>query len=276
MSQHVKKLEQNLGVSLFTRDSGRVIPTPVGDSYYHRCIEVLQAHENANRAVQTYAKGCGGEIVIGLMPTLTRCALAPVIETYMSLHPIAIFRAVECYSATLTLTEQVQNGLLDFAVVPAFPGAPGLKSSLFATTPELLAAGVRSAFGKGQPIRLKSVKNIKNIKLVLPSQANIRRRLLETHLVSNGIQVERVFELDVMMGALDLVARSDWVTILPGVMMAGEAGDSNFIVSPIVDPVPCLDLVLIQRARILLSEIAEAFLNLLRQETLRLNSRWQQ
>ena len=77
VSQHVRKLEESLDVRLFTRDKGVVAPTPAGDTYYQHCIDVLRAHEAARRSVTGYAKGFEGEIVVGLMPTMTRCVLAP-------------------------------------------------------------------------------------------------------------------------------------------------------------------------------------------------------
>ena len=58
------------------------------------------------------------------------------------------------------------------------------------------------------------------LKLVVPSKANTRRRLIETYLASNGVAVERLLELDAMLGTLDFVSRTDWLAILPGIMMA--------------------------------------------------------
>jgi LysR family transcriptional regulator, nitrogen assimilation regulatory protein len=139
VSQHVRKLEESLRVRLFARDTGRVVPTPAGDAYYRRCIDVLRAHEEAGRAMQAYAGGLEGEIVVGLMPTMTRCALAPVLARFIEAHPNLVVRIVEGYSATLT--QQVQAGELEFAIVPAFPGAAGLRSRLFLRTPELLVSG---------------------------------------------------------------------------------------------------------------------------------------
>ncbi|HYI89299.1 MAG TPA: LysR family transcriptional regulator, partial [Beijerinckiaceae bacterium] len=82
VSQHIRKLEETFGVNLFSREKGRVMPTPAGDSYYRRCLDVLRAHEAADRSVRTYATGLDGDIVIGLMPTMTRCALAPVLARF--------------------------------------------------------------------------------------------------------------------------------------------------------------------------------------------------
>jgi hypothetical protein len=83
-------------------------------------------------------------------------------------------------------------------------------------------------------------------------------------------------ELDAMMGTLDLVARSDWVTILPGVMMSADVEGNTFTVNPISAPPIALDLVAIEPARRGLSEPARAFYEALEDETTKLNAPWQE
>ena len=87
-----------------------------------------------------------------------------------------VVRIVEGYSAVLT--QQVQAGELDFAVVPAFSGAPGLKSRLFLRTPEVLVSSARSDLPHLAPVRLASLGPLK---LVGAGKANTRRRLIETY-----------------------------------------------------------------------------------------------
>jgi DNA-binding transcriptional LysR family regulator len=269
VSQHIRKLEETFGVKLFSRDKGRVVPTPAGDSYYRRALEVLRAHERAVRAVQSHAGGLEGEIVVGLMPTMTRCALAPVLARFVEAHPNMVVRIVEGYSAVLT--QQVQTGDLNFAVVPAFSGAAGLKSRLFLRTPELLVTSARSGLTHLAPVRLAEVGPLK---LVVPGKVNTRRRLLETYFASNGVDVDRLIEMDAMLGTLDFVARTDWSTVLPGIMMASEDAPRRFTVNPIVAPPFTLDLVLIEPSRRAMSPGAEAFLDLLQDEATLLNERW--
>ncbi len=269
VSQHIRKLEETFGVHLFSREKGRVVPTPAGDSYYRRCLDVLRAHEAADRAVRDYAAGFEGEIVVGLMPTMTRCVLAPVLARFIAAHPNMVVRVVEGYSAVLT--QQAQAGELDFAVVPAFSGGAGLKSRLFLRTPEVLVSSARSALRHLQPVRLA---DLGPLKLVVPGKANTRRRLLETYFASNGVAIERLLELDAMLGTLDFVGRTDWVTVLPGIMMAEEGEPRLFNVNPIVAPTFSLDLVLIEPSRRSLSAGAEAFLDMLTGEAVQLNRRW--
>src|SRR3712207_8598870 len=91
---------------------------------------------------------------------------------------------------------------------------------------------------------------------------------------SNGVAIEQMLELDAMFGTLSFVGRADWVTVLPGIMMAQESQPRLFTVNPIVDPTFSLDLVLIEPSRRTMSAGAEAFLDMLEDEAVQLNRRW--
>jgi DNA-binding transcriptional LysR family regulator len=155
--------------------------------------------------------------------------------------------------------------------VPAFSGGAGLKSRLFLRTPEVLVSSARSALTHLAPVRLAEIGPLK---LVVPGKANTRRRLLETYFASNGVVIERLLELDAMLGTLDFIGRTDWVTVLPGIMMTEEGEPRLFTVNPIADPAFSLDLVLIEPSRRSLSGGAEAFLDMLEAEAVQLNRRW--
>jgi DNA-binding transcriptional LysR family regulator len=142
VSQHMRKLEQALGVRLFSRDSGRIAATPAADRYYERCVEALRAHAAAIASVRDYRKGLEGRAAVGLMPTMTRCLLAPVLERFIAQHPNANVRIVEGYSAGLT--GQVRSGEIDCAIVPEFLTGPGLKSRLFIQSDEVLISRAQS------------------------------------------------------------------------------------------------------------------------------------
>lgn len=270
VSQHIRKLEDSLHAKLFARDRGRVVPTPAGDTYYRHCIELLNTYTRATTAVRKHGSGLAGSLVVGLMPTMTRCVLAPALARFIDEHPNVVVRVVEGYSAALT--EQVQAAELEFAIVPAFSGAAGLKNRLFLRTPEVLVASAKVERGHLAPVRLADVGPLK---LVVPSNVNTRRGLIETYLASNGVEIERLLELDAMLGTLDYVARTDWVAILPGIMMASETGSPQFTVNPVAAPPFFLDLVLIEPSRRPMSPAAQTFLAMLEEESVRLNRVWE-
>jgi DNA-binding transcriptional LysR family regulator len=270
VSQHIRKLEDRLGVKLFAR-GGAVLPTPAGDAYYRGCIEILRAHELATQRLRGFGDGLAGELVVGLMPTLTRCALAPALARFMEVHPNVAVRVVEAFSGILV--EQVRAGELAFAIVPPVLGEAGLRSRLFVRTPELLVSGRASGLPHLARMRLASLGPLK---LVVPGSANARRARIETYLASAGVAIERRLELDTMFGALDFVAGTDWVTILPGTMMVSDIEQRQFTINPLADPPLALDLMLIEPSRRPLAPVAEAFLACLREETTRLDARWSQ
>ena len=253
VSQHVRKLEERFGARLFTRQAGRVSPTPAGDRYYLRCLDVLRAHAAAAQVLRDCSAGLSGEVTVGLMPTVTRCALAPALAEFTDNHPNVAVQVHEGYSGALT--ERVRHGELDFAVVPGFAGLPGLIVRPFATMPEVLVAA-SSAGLHAEPVRLGELGPLS---IVLPGPANTRRRTVEAYLQSNAVHVARVITLDAMLATLDLVATTGWVAVLPGGMMARDRVQQRHSVRPLADPALSLDLVTIEASRRPLSPAAAEF-----------------
>ena len=270
VSQHIGKLETSLQVKLFTRHKTGISTTPAADTYYHRCVELLRLHEAAHNDLGEYKRGLDGEVCIGLMPSMTRCVLAPALATFIEMHPNVVVRIVEGYSGVLT--RQVKAGELEFAIVPAFSETVGLRSRLLTRTPELLVSRRTPTRKKTKEVRLA---DLSSLKLVVPGTGNTRRRLLDAYFASNGVHIERMLELDAMLGTLAFVSKTDWAAILPAVMMAEHEDASTFNISIISDPPLALDLVLIEAARRPISPAAEILLGCIKTETDRLNRIWQ-
>ena len=142
ISQHVAAVERTLGVKLFERSAAGVKPTPAGLRYYKRCVEAVGQLESANEEVRGFASRVTGDLRIGLIPTLTRAALAPTLEQFVPRYPDVRLHIVEGYSGSLT--DMVLADELDFAVVPTFEGRVGLKSRLIVRDREMLVSSPRA------------------------------------------------------------------------------------------------------------------------------------
>ena len=269
VSQHIAKLEALLRVKLFLRGTGGLVTTPAADAYYNRSVEVLRVHEGAHSALESYVRGLHGEIRIGLMPSMTRCVLAPALAKFIELHPNVTVRVLEGYSGVLI--QQVKAGELEFAIVPSFSEVVGLKSRLMTMTPELQVSRRNSKKGKDPHVRLAATAPLK---VVVPGKGNSRRRALDTYFSSNGVRVDRILELDAMLGTLDFIQNTDWAAILPAIMMSNPADHRAFDIRLIVDPPLTLNLILIEAARRPMSAAAEILLGLIKEETDRLNKPW--
>jgi DNA-binding transcriptional LysR family regulator len=269
ISQHVAALERTLGVQLFERTNAGVKPTPAGYRYYKSCVEAVGALAHAAEQARSLAGQVTGELRIGLMPTFTRAVVAPVIEDFVPQCPEVRLHIVEGYSALLT--QMVHDDELDFAVVPAFEGAIGLKSRLLVRDREMLISGPRRGLPPLQPVRLADCAPLK---IVLPGPDNIRRRNLDTYFQSHGVEIESLLEMDAMIATLEFVGRSDWVTVLPSVISVNDIGKGELIVNPIVDPEMHAEFVVIQPARRTLTTQARMFLQRFEEEVARIHETW--
>ncbi len=254
LSQHVSAVETVLGVRLFDRTATGVIPTPAGQRYYRRCIDAIGMLELATEEARGRADMVSGSLRIGLMPTFTRAALAPTLEHVVLAYPDVQLHVVEAYSGILT--EQVLSGQLDFAIVPAFEGRTGLKSRLILRDREVLISGRGSPFKPLAPVRLSDCAPLK---IVAPGPDNIRRRNLEIYVQSHNVAIETMIEMDAMMATFDFVARTDFVTVLPGLICVNDIGKGEFTINPI-DPPLYAEFIVITPARRTLSTPARLFL----------------
>ena len=77
-----------------------------------------------------------------------------------------------------------------------------------------------------------------------------------------------------MLGTLDFVARTDWLTVLPAIMMANEIENPRLTVNPIVDPSLTLDLAMIEPSRRMLTPAARVLYEMLKESAEELNRHW--
>jgi LysR family transcriptional regulator, nitrogen assimilation regulatory protein len=261
VSQHVKQLEDTLGVTLLVRDGRSVEATPAGRRYYQDCIAALKRLDQSHLAI-TSTLSEHGEVHAGLMPTFTRGILPSALSRIMDESPGTEIRITEAYSGVLT--EMVRKGELDFAVVPGFPGAVGLTATLLLRDQEMLVSRRGRTGHHGIPLRLADAGPLK---IVLPGQQNTRRRNIESYFVTNGVDIARRLELDAMMGTLEFIRTSDWVAVLPSIIMARDFDGARYEIRPLADPRLDIDFVLIEPARRAMRPAARLLADILKAES---------
>jgi LysR family tcuABC transcriptional regulator len=269
ISQHVAAAERTLGVKLFERSAAGVTPTPAGQRYYKRCIEAVGQLADAAEEMRGFAARVSGNLRIGLIPTLTRAALAPALAGFNARHPDVRLHIVEGYSGWLT--DMVLADDLDFAVVPASESRVGLKSRLIVRDREMLVSSPMRGLTPLEPVRLKDCGPLK---IILPGRANVRRRNIEIYCQTHGVEVADVIEMDAMISTLQFVRQSDWVAILSGLICFADIGRPDRIISPIYDPPLIAEFVVISPARRTLSTQAQLFLEAFESEIARIQEVW--
>ncbi|CUH68047.1 Cyn operon transcriptional activator [Thalassovita gelatinovora] len=263
LSMHVSQIEKRYGVLLFQRSSSGVTPTEAGRLFYAEAVKVLAAARHAEDRLQTLSKSVVGHINVGLMPTFTRSVLTSVLLRFADEYPEVRLSISEAYSGAIA--DEVAAGRLDFGVVPA---AFELDDTLVATPMGEDLECLVCAADRVIPMRKDGVmlSDLSPLRLVLPGPGNARRHRIETYLAVNGIEVSELLELDTMHGTLDLVARSDWMSILPGVLCLPDLDGKRRKVVPLIDPPLMVNYMRIQTRKQPLGVAAQAFADILQEE----------
>ncbi len=253
LSMRLKELEATLAVRLFERTAAGVAPTPYAERLYPRATRILREISGIGEDLDELAGQITGTLHAGLMPSITRAALAPALDRFTTQYPLVEVQITEAYSAALT--EEVTGGRMDFAIVPPGQAVRGLRARHIARDIELLVTAPTCARPHLSAVELSTLGPLK---LVLPGPSNARREKLDTYLAAQGADVSTVLELDAMMATLDLVAKSDWVTILPGCLGYPDIDQHQHNLHPL-RPSLTGDYVLIEPTARTMSAAAAAF-----------------
>lgn len=268
VSAHVRQLETQLGVQLFSRDRA-IAPTPAGHAYYHQCVQLLRTYAAACQSVGSRADKPAGALRIGMIPTMSRSVFSRTLRAFEAAYPAVSVQLTE--GAGSVIATAVRRGMLDFAITQRMPesagGTSGLRTSLFTRTPAFLVSSPTSGLPHCEPVRLR---DIKDLHLVLPVG---RRPLLEQYLIDHKVQIaQRLGWFESMLGAMDLVRSSHWTAVISGLFIADDLRRRRFTLSPLADPILWDDLLLVEPERNPLSTVAHDFIGLLSKATEEINT----
>jgi len=244
VSQQIAKLERSLGVRLIERGAGRAVPTPAGRQLYLRAVAILSEIAAAESGSRDYGAGLVGEVSLGLMPAMTRSLAGPLLRRFLAANPNATVKVVEAVSSDLVT--RVAAGQLDVAIVPVLDVPDGVTCRVIGRTGEVLVLRGRNDPDHMRPV---GVADLPPFKLLLQSAGHVRRQRIMAQLRAREARVATLMELDSMFATLEFVAHSDYVTVLPAIMMMPEIADGSLCIRPIVDDGFAFDLMAIQRPR---------------------------
>src|SRR5215472_9734731 len=129
VTSQIKALEDDLGVRLFERTSGRIAITPAGEVLLHYAREVARLSEDALVHISAMSGEQRGKLRLGASTTIAQYVLPQLLVHFLQIHP-----RVEV-SVTSLNTQEVVAGLLEHRTVLGLiegpPGTSDLKTEDF-------------------------------------------------------------------------------------------------------------------------------------------------
>lgn len=203
VSQHVRRLEDELGVRLLSRTTRAVELTEAGRLLLARTERSL-AELDAGLAELDELKGLlRGRLTIGAMQWLDPYDLAGALATFHARHPAIDIRVVEQVASSML--GAVQADELDVAFVPIETGLPeGLSWELLFEDELVLVVAPDHPLAKRAQVRLAALRDEP---FVFLREGTGLRRAVEDAAAAAGFEPNARFETNELSRVLALVAR---------------------------------------------------------------------
>jgi len=258
LSVAIKKLEEELGVTLFERGPGEVSVTPVGQRVVEQAQRVL---EEASRVKELAAAGhdpLAGTLRLGAIYTIGPYLLPKLIPVLRRLAPAMQLMIQENF--THRLAEMLKQGEVDVILVALPFAEAGVATRVVYDEPFLVALPPGHALGKKKHIT--SDELARESLLLLGSGHCFRDQVLD--LCSNARRSKRgALARTLEGGSLEtirqMVASGVGVTVLPATaVQPGESSGDLIRIRPFARPVPDRRVVLAWRKSFPRPEAIEA------------------
>lgn len=207
VSKSIKKLEEQLGIALFTRSSRGIRLTGEGEIFYeylHTAFETISAGEDTLKRINDLGIG---HIRIGVSSTLCKHILLPCLKEFLAGHP-HIQITIECQS-TIHTVELLENKEIDIGLIAqpedhkklgCIPA--GTLNDLFVASPQYLSGLSERA---GEPFAVSHKDLLAHANLILLDKKNLTRRYVDRYLNQWNIDTESAMEVNSMELLIDFV-----------------------------------------------------------------------
>ncbi|WP_340024390.1 LysR family transcriptional regulator [Paenibacillus sp. FSL K6-1096] len=259
LSQQLSKLEKELGVLLFQRNTSSVELTYAGEKFVEQAQVIMDAVELLRQEMSDISQLRTGRVVVGSMPITGAHLLPHVLPVFKSKYSDVDITLLE--DSSMNLEKLTASGQTDLSLLSLPLEIPTLAYEVLgeeridlAVPPEHpLAArgtqGVRTLLEelKDEPfIVLKKGQGFRKMTVDLCREAGFEPRI--------------VFESNNMETIQSLVAAGMGVTLVPHFIARAPRSEFVPVYLPLAEPVPGRTLVIAYRRGRYLSRAAEAFI----------------
>lgn len=259
LSQQLSKLEQELGVKLFQRNTSSVELTHAGASFIEHAQKILDAVEQLRQEMDDISQLRAGRVVIGSMPITGSHLLPYVLPAFKKTYPEIQVNLLE--DTSLNLEKLTAGGGTDLSLL----SLPLQESSL--TYEPIGEEMIDLAVPPGHPLaELEhhpegvAIERLKDEPFIVLKKGQGFRTMTIDLCKSAGFEPNVVFESNNIETVQSLVAAGMGITFVPRFIARAKRSELIPVYVPLAAPVPSRTLVIAYRKGRYLSKAAEAFI----------------
>ncbi|MEU5878436.1 LysR family transcriptional regulator [Spirillospora sp. NPDC047279] len=185
VSQHVRRLERETGLTLLERRRRGVAPTQAGEILRRAAAQGLAGLDDALRRLDDLRSGVAGTIRVATGATTVRHFMGAGVTTFRARHPEVNLQFVTADSSRRCL-EAVRSHDADLAWVTVGPPLDGVEQRTSYELPWVLAVRADDPLGRRDTVTPAELAGIRHIELPERSTSRVH---LEMHLERHGVRL---------------------------------------------------------------------------------------
>lgn len=236
VSQHVVRLERELGARLVERRANGVAPTEAGEVLREAAIDALAAIRGGVEGVASIDEGAAGRVTITTGGTTVRHFLRDTVVRHQREHPEVALEFVPANS-TARCIEVLRKQPTDLALITITPGQRGIEQRAVATLDLFLLVPSDDPLAGRERL---AVADLADARLIGLSEATTSRAHISSAAARRGVVLEPMMRVDDFDTASLFVELGLGHALVPAVHAATFATSERVAAVPVdgLEPVP--------------------------------------
>lgn len=220
LSGQIKKLEDELGVTIFERSNRSVEITPVGETIVAHARQIMEQADAITQLARAHQDPLAGPLRIGAIPTVSPYLMPLILAPLKKQYPQ--MKLVLSEELTDTLLQRLHNHEIDAALLATPVSEPDLVSLPLFDEPFWVAYPSSHAFYTKEKITRRDLDN-ENLLLLSEGHCLAKQAMEVCHLKERQTQGEmadlRASSLETL---IQLVKADFGITLVPALAMRGS------------------------------------------------------
>ena len=232
LSGQIKKLEEELGVTIFERTNRSVEITPIGAAILGHARQIMEQAEVIQQLARAHQDPLAGPLRIGAIPTLSPYLMPLILLPLRQQYPQ--MKLVLSEELTATLLERLRNHEIDAALLATPVEEQDLQTLPLFDEPFWIAYPRKHPFYNKERITLADLDN-ENLLLLAEGHCLAKQAMDVCHIKARQTQGEmadlRASSLETL---IQLVGAGFGTTLVPALAMRGSwTTDSGVVAQPL-------------------------------------------
>lgn len=256
LSHRMKRIEDDLGVKLFTRTTRQVALTPAGLELLPKVRLLMETLTGSYESLRSQGRLKQTQLVIGCLPTIATYYLPPLLKRFSARYPTLSVHVRDVSAGQIG--DLVQNGEAEFGITIVSANRWDLATKALVREPYVLLCPCAHPLAARPQV---SWSELEGIPLVRISAQAANRAIIDDALGPRREFMAWRYEVQHVATAASMVAAGVALTVVPRLAI-NAAGFPGLTAVPIVNPGVARTLGVVTKRGLPLSQAGEALLKL--------------